>query len=151
MNIEEALRDLTDALAAADGVPRRDAGLRAARRVLVERCKVALGLEVPSRLALTEALRLAAAAPGLGARRFWAVLVVHALAVPGLVPASAANDVCRLAESALRDVLLRCGYPFGGSVEEKMRVLERLHVRIGDLMQPMEPTFPSWIQGLHAG
>ena len=79
------------------------------------------------------------------------MLVVHALAVPGLVPAVAANDVCTLVERALRDVLLRCGYPFGGSVEEKLRVLERLHVRIDDLMQPLEPTFPSWIQGLHAG
>jgi hypothetical protein len=30
-------------------------------------------------------------------------------------------------------------------------VLERLHATIGELMEPLEPTFPSWIQGLHAG
>jgi hypothetical protein len=58
--------------------------------------------------------------------------------------------VCALAESGLRDVLLRCGYPFGGSLEDKMRVLERLHASIAELAQPLEPTFPNW-QGLYAG
>jgi hypothetical protein len=75
---------------------------------------------------------------------------VHALAVRGLVPASSGGDVCALVEGALRDVLLRCDYPFGGSIDEKMRVLERLHTSIGELMQPLEPTFPNW-QGLYAG
>ena len=45
---------------------------------------------------------------------------------------------------------VRCGYPFGGSIDEMMRVLERLHASIGELMQPLEPTFPNW-QGLYAG
>jgi hypothetical protein len=31
-----------------------------------------------------------------------------------------------------------------------MRVLERLHTSIGELIQPLEPTFPNW-QGLYAG
>jgi hypothetical protein len=66
-------------------------------------------------------------------------------------PARSAGVVCALAEGALRDVLLRCGYPFGGSIEEKLRVLERLRATIGELMQPLEPTFPNWIRGLHAG
>jgi hypothetical protein len=71
--------------------------------------------------------------------------------VPGLVPAACAGDVYSLLESALRDVLLRCSYPFGGSIDEKARVLERLHTTIGELMEPLEPTFPGWIRGLHAG
>ncbi len=79
-----------------------------------------------------------------------AVLFVHALAVRGLIPNASAGDVCRLMESALRNPLLRCGYPFGGSTEEKMQVLERLHRTIGELMQPLQPTFPNW-QGLYAG
>ncbi len=88
--------------------------------------------------------------PARQARRVCAVFLVHALAVRGLVPASSGGDVCALVEGALRDVLLRCGYPFGGSIDEKMRVLERLHTSIGELMQPLEPTFPNW-QGLYAG
>jgi hypothetical protein len=28
---------------------------------------------------------------------------------------------------------------------------ERLHTTIGELMEPLEPTFPGWIRGLHAG
>jgi hypothetical protein len=76
---------------------------------------------------------------------------VHALAVPALVPPAAAEAVCRLAENGLRGALLRTGYPFGGSLENRMRILERLHSRIDDLLQPLEPTFPASIQGLHAG
>jgi hypothetical protein len=29
-------------------------------------------------------------------------------------------------------------------------VLQRLHATIGELMHPLEPTFPNW-QGLYAG
>jgi hypothetical protein len=66
------------------------------------------------------------------------------------VPPGSAANVCALVEGALHDVLLRCGYPFGGSIERKMQVLERLHATISELMQPLEPTFPNW-QGLYAG
>lgn len=111
----------------------------------------ALGTEGSSEPSLAAAISLAADAPSGEGRRDCAVLVVHALAVPGLVPAASSGDVCGLAERALRDVLLRCGYPFGGSTDEKLQVLARLHVNIKELMQPLEPTFPSWIQGLHAG
>jgi len=78
------------------------------------------------------------------------VLLVHALAVPGLVPAGCAEDVCGLVEGALRNVLLRSGYPFGGLIEAKMRALQRLHASLAELMQPLQPTFPNW-QGLYAG
>ena len=98
---------------------------------------------------IAEVVRLAAGAPP-PARRACAVLVVHALAVPGVVPPASGADACRLVENALRGVLLRCGYPFGGPVEERMRVLQRLHINLRELMQPLEPTFPNW-QGLYAG
>ena len=151
MNVDEALRDVADALATADGARGRDAGLRAARQVLVGRCLALLGIEPPGQPSLADVVRLAADAPAGSARRACAVLLVHALAVPRLVPVGSAEVVCALAEGALRDVLLRCGYPFGGSIEEKLRALERLHATIGELMQPLEPTFPNWIRGLHAG
>jgi len=78
------------------------------------------------------------------------LLAIHALGVPGLIPPAASADVCALAESGLNSVLLRCSYPFTASVAEKTAVLERLHRTIGELMQPLEPTFPNW-QGLYAG
>ena len=151
MNVDEALRDVDSALAAADGARGRDAGLRAARQVVAGRCLAVLGIEQPGPASFAAVVGLASDAPAGSPRRVCAVLLVHALAVPGLVPAASAESVCALVEAALRDVLLRCGYPFGGSIEEKLRVLERLHTTIGELMQPMEPTFPNWIQGLHAG
>jgi len=148
MNLEEALRELAGAVAVAAG---RDPRMRAARLVLVKRCIAMLGL-VPAGLPSVAAMiRLAVEVPDQTARRACAVLVVHALALPGLVPAGSVGDVCALVEGALRDALLRSGYPFGGSIEAKVRVLERLHATIDELMQPLEPTFPNWIQGLHAG
>jgi hypothetical protein len=75
---------------------------------------------------------------------------VHALAIRGLVPAASAAHVCALVERALRGALLRYGYVFGGALEDRMRALERLHARIDELMQPLEPTFPNW-PGLYAG
>jgi hypothetical protein len=152
MNLEAALRDLAAAVAAgAEGARGRDARMRAARQVVLDRCVSALGVELPAQPSIAAMLRLAVEARDRPARRDCAVLVVHALAVPGLVPAACAGDVRKLVEVALRDVLLRCAYPFGGSIDEKARVLERLHATIGELMQPLEPTFPGWIQGLHAG
>ena len=150
MNLDEALRDFAQALAAGESARGRNARLRAAQEVVVHRCLAALGNEPPPTLSVGAVVRLAAVAPSRPARRVCAVLLVHALAVRGLVPPASAGDVCGLMEGALRDVLLRAGYPFGGSIEEKMRVLERLHSTIGELMQPLEPTFPNW-QGLYAG
>jgi hypothetical protein len=151
INLDEALQALAAALNAADGERGRDARMRAAREVLVGCCAAVLGTEPTGRLSVTGMIRLAMEAPDRPARRACAVLVVRALAMPGLVPPGSAGDVCALVEGALRDVLLRCGYPFGGTIEEKIRVLERLHAKLGELMQPMEPTFPNWIQGLHTG
>ena len=151
MDVEEALRHLADAMAAVGGSRGRDSRMQAIRQALARGCIAVLGIEPPGPPSIAALIRLAAEAPDRTARRACAVLVVHALAVPGVVSVASACDVCALVEGALRDVLLRCGYPFGGSIEEKSRVLERLHATIGELMQPLEPTFPNWIQGLHAG
>ncbi len=150
MNLDEALRDLATALEAAKGGRGRSVRLRAARQVIVRQCVAVLGMEPIDQPSVNSVIRLATEASTRPARRLCAVLLVHALAVPGLVPATSAGDMCALAEGALRDVLLRCGYPFGGSIDEKRRVLGRLHATIGELMQPLEPTFPNW-QGLYAG
>jgi hypothetical protein len=150
MNLEAGLRDLAEALAAGERARTRDGRLRAARQVVVDRCLAALAIGPMGQPSVASVIRLAADVPARQARRACSVFLVHALAVRGLVPAALGGDVCALVEGALSDVLLRCGYPFGGSIEEKMRVLERLHASIGELMQPLEPTFPNW-QGLYAG
>lgn len=150
MNLEDALRDLKASLAAAEQLGSRDARLRAIRETVVRLCVVVLETERPGQASIATILRLASEAPVRSACRICGVIVVHALAVTGVVPMSAAGDLCTLAERALRDVLLRCGYPFNGTVDEKLRVLERLHHNIAELMQPLEPTFPNW-QGLYAG
>ena len=150
MDLEAALRELADALASGERARGRDAQLRQARRVVVDRCVAELGLKPVAPVAIAEAIRLAIQSPSRPAKRACAALVVHALAVRGLVPPALAADVCTLVERALRDVLLRCGYSFTAPLDEKLRVLERLHLRLNDLMQPLEPTFPNW-QGLYAG
>ena len=147
--LENVLRDLADAVAAGEGAHNRNARMRAARQVVVRHCLAALGGDRPE-TSIGGAIKLAIAVPEQSARRACAVLIVHALAVRDLVPASSAGDVCLLVESTLQSALLRCDYPFGGSTEEKLRVLERLHRNIDDLMQPLQPTFPNW-QGLYAG
>ncbi len=149
MDIEAALRELTTAIAAGDGRG-GEVSRRAARRLLAGLCARAMGDGSSAGASLTALFRSAATAPA-AERRDCAVLVVHALAFPGLVPTACAADVCAMAEAALHGVLLRCGYPFGGSPAAKLDVLQRLHRRIDELMQPLEPTFPNWIQGLHAG
>jgi hypothetical protein len=147
-NLEQALSRLAAVLS--EGKQGRDNRLRAARQVIVDHCLVVLGEKARRTATIADVVRLAAAAPDPVAKRDCTVLVIHALAVPGLIPPASGADVCALAESGLNSVLLRCGYPFAGSVAEKTAVLERLHRTIGELMQPLEPTFPNW-QGLYAG
>lgn len=150
MDLVQAVRDLTEALSAGEGVPGHEASLRPVRQVLADHCLSALGVERSGGVSIAAIVRQAAETADQSARQNCAVLIVHALAVRRLVPAAAFGDVCTLVERALRIALLRCGYPFGGTVAERMAVLECLHRSIGELMQPWEPTFPNW-QGLYAG
>lgn len=149
MDVEAALRQLASALPEANATKGRDAALRAARQVLAEQCCFAFGTEARG-ASINSMLRVAAGSRNSAAKQDCALLVVHALGIPGLIPATASADVCVLIEAALRTVLLRCGYPFSGTAPEKLAVLQRLHRTIGELMQPYEPTFPNW-QGLYAG
>lgn len=128
----------------------RDATLHAARQLVVDECLAALGQEPRGGVTIAAAVRMVAETNVRAAQRGAAFLVIHAFGVPGLIPSAANADVCTLAEAGLNSVLLRCSYPFAGSVAEKTDVLQRLHRTIGELMQPLEPTFPNW-QGLYAG
>jgi hypothetical protein len=147
MDLDRVLRDLSNALATGNGARDR---VRNGRRVVARACLAELGIEPPPKPMLPDVVRLAVASPNRAARRDCATLLLHTLAVPGLVPAEAHRDVCALAEDVLRTALLRTSYPFGGSTEAKVGVLERLHTRIAELTEPLQPTFPNW-QGLYAG
>jgi hypothetical protein len=145
MDLEQALCDLAEAVG-----KQRQSRLRVAQRALLDRCLANLRLEPQAAASVGSMFRLAIQTPDRSAQRECAVLIIQAFAIQGLVPRSVSADVCKLVEAALPNVLLRCGYPFTGSTAEKLAVLERLHRDIGELMQPLEPTFPNW-QGLYAG
>jgi len=147
MDLHRVLTDLSDALAVESGARKR---LSNGRRVVIGACLTALETEWTPRPSLSGVIRLVAASPNRAVQRDCAMLLLHALAVPNLVPAEAHGGICELAEDTLRAALLRSDYPFGDSTEGKIGVLKRLHTKIAELMEPLEPTFPNW-QGLYAG
>ncbi len=91
-------------------------------------------------------------APAGPARRVFAVLLVDALAVPGLLSVRSSQarldrNIRALLERALPDVLLRARYPFGGDVDAKRRALIALHASIDEHLRPLEPSIPTWLSG----
>jgi hypothetical protein len=155
MNIEQARNDLARALVQPTE-PDVEARNRAARQVLIASGMDALGLDVSSRPSLADVIRLAATARSTPDRQAFAVLLVHALGVDGLVAAKSNRgaldrDVCAFVEGALAGMLRRSGYPFGAETYERRRALDRLHARIDELLEPWEPTFPPGVRGLYAG
>jgi hypothetical protein len=155
MNVEQALHDLRQA-SDERTEPNAESRLQAGRQVLVVRGCEALGIERSVSLSLHDLLTIAVNAPSTAARRTFAVLLVHALAVESLIASKSHRgqldrNICAFVESALPTVLQRSGYPFGSETYERRRSLERLHTMIDELLQPLEPTFPPGIQGLYAG
>jgi hypothetical protein len=153
MNVEQELRNLHQALNAHLDPTKR---LRAGRNVLIVWGCEALGIEHSAGLPLHDLIAIAVDAPPTAARRSFSMLLVHALAVEGLVASKSHRseldrNVCALIESTLPAVLQRFGYPFSSDTYERRRSLDRLHVTIDDLLRPLEPTFPPGIQGLYAG
>ena len=142
LNLDASLHELRRALD-------QDTGQRAAQRVIREHGVRAFQLSGHPDLAAV--LASAAAAQTTPQRQAFAVLIVHALGVNGLIPPRSAADVCRLIETSLPKALIRAGYPFSGSTSERLQSLARLHLSIDKLMEPLEPTFPTELKGLHAG
>ncbi len=150
MDIEATRTDLIRALNATAG---GGSPFRTARAVLIAR-----GLEAPqitSRpgVALDDIIRVAAEAPPTEARWAFAVLLVDALAVPGLLPTrgQAANDIQSFLERALLNPLRRAGYPFDGTPYEKRQALARSHATIDEHLNPLQPSIPHWIHGAGPG
>jgi hypothetical protein len=115
MNLERALHDLRQAVDER-AEPNAASRLRAGRNVLVAQGCEALCIERSASLLLHDFITVAVNAPPTAARRTFAVLLVHALAVEGLVASKSHRgqldrNTCALIESALPGVLQRFGYP----------------------------------------
>jgi hypothetical protein len=155
MDHEAARADLTRALnAAPSGALRARAGLQ----VLIARGAEAVGIDAHGTTAepalpLDAIVSAATAAPRSDARRAFAVLLVHALGIPGLLPPR--GETARVVQVFLESVLLnpprRAGYPFDGSPYDKRQALLALHATIDDHLRPLESTMPSWLHGLGTG
>jgi hypothetical protein len=147
MDHEAARAELTRALdTAPSGGPRVRAGLQ----VLIAHGVEALGVAPRLAVSLDNILRAAIDAPQSDARRAFAVLLVHALGVPGLLPSRGETPrlIQTFLESALLNPLRRASYPFDGSAYEKRQALGTLHATIDEHLRPMEATMPSWLHGL---
>jgi hypothetical protein len=146
MNLSTARAELEQALRSPGASD--DARLRAARTVLIAHgsgfCPDASGFR-----SLEEVIDAAAASPRSKAQIDFAVLLVHAFAIAGVLPARGAAEAAirSFLESTLRIALRRAGYPFGGTPYDKRQALARLHMTIGEHLRPLEPTFPGWIRG----
>jgi hypothetical protein len=150
MNLEKALHDLDQALH--DPQPRQEQRLQAARQLLVDAGSEILGMEASRPLSLAGIIRLMLDAPREPDRRSFALLLVHALGVAGLVRprsgrANFDRDLCAYLEDALPSALHRSGYPFNNPIYDRVRFLEDLHAAIDLHLEPLDPTFPPWLSG----
>ena len=108
---------------------------------------VALDIIPAGTLTLGAIVRRGTSMPGSPARRAFALLIVYAMAIEGLVavPSQQARldrDLCGFLEFALPDILRRAGYPFEAELYQRRRFLQRLHTSLDDLTAPWTPHFP---------
>lgn len=123
---------------------------RPALAVLIDRGTQALAIAPSNPLSLDDIVRIAMdAAPGED-RRDFAVLLVHALGLKGLLPTRGETErhIHSFLEHALLNPLRRAGYPFTGTSYEKRRALAGLHLTIDEHLRPLEPSIPRWLHGV---
>jgi hypothetical protein len=113
-----------------------------ARRVITAAGIEALQIQYSNGLSLGDVLLHAVGAPRTPDRRSFAVLVLDALAVDGLIPSTSERpdidrNVCVLTENALPEVLDRFKYPFKSQSYEKRRALEGLRASVVELLSPV--------------
>ena len=147
MDIELARAALHRAL---DPTAPKQMRFRAARQVLIDGGITACQLTPRPGMALDDVIRAAAEAPASDARRGFAVLLVHALGVDGLLPARSETErlIQSFLERALLNPLRRAGYPFDGTAYDKRQALAGLHATIEEHLRPPEPSIPRWLHGV---
>lgn len=127
MNLEQAIHDLHKA-SSERTEPNTASRIRAGQQVLIARGCEAFGTERSANLSLHGLLTIAMNTPATADRRAFAVLLVHAFAVEGLIACrqhrgELDRDLCTFVESVLPTVLQRSGYPFGAETYERRRSL----------------------------
>lgn len=135
--------------AARAALARTGTDLNAARTVLIDFGTESVGPGSGAR-SLADLIRIAANAPPSRARRDFAVLLVHALGVDGLLSnrGEAADALRSFIERALLNALRRAGYPFDGTAYDKRHALAGLHATIEEHLRPLEPSIPRWLHGV---
>ena len=126
-----------------------DQRIRAARELLITCGIEAFQIAPRSGIAVDEIVRTAIGAPATEARREFAVLLVYALGIRGLLPARGETErlIRSFLEQALLNPLRRAGYQFDGAPYDKRRVLAGLHATIDEHLRPPEPSIPLWLHG----
>jgi hypothetical protein len=135
---------------ALDAATSADQRTRAARELLINRGIGLFKIAPRPGIALDEILRIAIGAPSTEARREFAVLLVYALAIEGLLPTRGETErlIRSFLEQALLNPLRRAGYPFDGSPYDKRQALAGLHATIDEYLRPPEPSIPLWLHGV---
>jgi len=144
----EAIRaELIGALGVTAPVEQR---VRATRELLITRGIEALQIPPHPGIALDEIIRVAIAAPPTEARREFAVLLVYALGVEGVLPTRGETErmIQSFLERALLNPLRRAGYPFNGTAYDKRQALAGLHATIDEHLRPLESSIPRWLHGV---
>ncbi len=152
MDLDQARLELAGILGLDCKAPPTPERLNAARQWLIARGTEALRIEPATAPALADVIRDATSAPASPPRQSFAVLIVAALPVPGLLSSRTSRarlerDVCALIETALPHVLLRAGYPFGAELDVRQRHLVMLAASIDEYLRPLEPSIPTWLSG----
>jgi hypothetical protein len=135
--------------AARADLARAGTNLNTARAILIQFGTEAFDLPPSGARSLDDIVRIAANAPSSRPRRDFAVLLVLAFGIDGLLPnrGATADTVRSFVERALLNALRRAGYPFDGAAYDKRRALAGLHATIDEHLRPLEPSFPRWLQG----
>jgi hypothetical protein len=125
-------------------------GARAALTVLINHGIEVLAIMPSDPVSLDEIVRIATDAPPGDGRRGFAVLLVHALGIKGMLPTRGETErhIHSFLERALLNPLRRAGYPFNASSYEKRQSLAALHATIDEHLRPLEPSLPRWLQGV---
>lgn len=153
MDHDQAMRDLKRALHAMGAETAAPGHLHAARQLLLDRGRAALAIDPAINPPLARIIEIAVTARPNPDRRSFAVMLVHALGVDGVVRtrstrANLDRAICSFVESALQNPLHRSGYPLSAETSDKIRFLIGLGGSIDQHLTPLEPTFPTWLSGL---
>jgi hypothetical protein len=137
-------------IGALDVTAQAEQRVRAARELLIKRGLEALQISPRPGIVLDEIIRIAIGAAANEERRAFAVLLVYALGIDGVLPTRGETErlIQSFLEQALLNPLRRANYPFHGTAYDKRQALAGLHATIDEHLRPLEPSIPGWLHGV---